>query len=418
MSNENKTIFIQIASYRDPELPPTVKDCIKNAKYPERLRFGICRQYAREDKGIDGLLDYQDDDRFSIMNVNYKKAQGVCWARNKIQDMYKGEDYVLQLDSHHRFVKDWDEKTINDLESLRSEHPKPILTAYLPSYDPEQKSSKVMLPWEMRFDRFLPQGPAMPKPETIDDHKAHDKPVRAYMLSGHFIFTNGDFFDKVPYDPELYFHGEEISLAIRAFTHGYDLFAPHRLLAWHHYTREGSKRHWDDVGDWGDKNSKSFERYRKLVKIDKSKPGELGEHGLGKERTLKQYIKYSGIDVTNKRIHKANLDRQRAPMKYKPGKYQSGFCKKIRYCIDLFKGAVPLNDYTVWVTAFRDMEGNEIHRKDLSPREITALKSDKDQFCRIWVEFESPTEPVEWMVWPHSESKEWCDQIVNKIEVG
>jgi hypothetical protein len=38
-------IFIQIASYRDPELTPTIKSCLENAKYPENLVFGICRQY-------------------------------------------------------------------------------------------------------------------------------------------------------------------------------------------------------------------------------------------------------------------------------------------------------------------------------------------------------------------------------------
>ena len=37
-------IFVQIASYRDPELIPTIQDCIEKAKYPEDLTFGICWQ--------------------------------------------------------------------------------------------------------------------------------------------------------------------------------------------------------------------------------------------------------------------------------------------------------------------------------------------------------------------------------------
>ena len=37
-------IFVQIASYRDPELLPTIRDCIDKAKYPENLTFGICLQ--------------------------------------------------------------------------------------------------------------------------------------------------------------------------------------------------------------------------------------------------------------------------------------------------------------------------------------------------------------------------------------
>jgi hypothetical protein len=38
----NNLIFVQIASYRDPELVPTIKDCISKAKNPENLVFGIC----------------------------------------------------------------------------------------------------------------------------------------------------------------------------------------------------------------------------------------------------------------------------------------------------------------------------------------------------------------------------------------
>jgi hypothetical protein len=45
-----KTIFIQIASYRDPELLPTLKSCIENAKWPKNLRFCIAWQHSEEDE--------------------------------------------------------------------------------------------------------------------------------------------------------------------------------------------------------------------------------------------------------------------------------------------------------------------------------------------------------------------------------
>lgn len=421
--SKDKSIFISIASYRDPELEPTIKSIIDNAKYKDRLNIKIIRQFTEEDNGSDDPVAYRDNPLVEIIDTPHNQSNGVCKIRSDLQKMYNGEDYILQLDSHHRFIKNWDVEIIKDLELLKkvNKDDKPILTAYLPSYEPGKPKESINLPWEMRFDRFLPQGPAMPKPETIDDHKELSKPVRAYMLSGHFIFADGKYYEDVLYDPGFYFHGEEISLAIRAYTHGYNLYHPHRLLAWHQYTRAGSKRHWDDSKQWDDLNSKSFARYRKLVKIDKCKKGELGKYGLGTERTLNQYIRYSGIDVTNKMIHKENLARQRAPMKYKKGEYKPGFCKKIRYCIDLYKGAVPLDDYDVWVTAFIDANGEEIHRKDYPAGEIKMLKKsveNDDNFYKIWTEFEAPTEPVEWLVWPHSESKDWCDRIVNKIQVA
>ena len=40
------TIFVQIASYRDPQLLPTLKDMLDKAKYPDNLRIGISWQHA------------------------------------------------------------------------------------------------------------------------------------------------------------------------------------------------------------------------------------------------------------------------------------------------------------------------------------------------------------------------------------
>jgi Glycosyltransferase (GlcNAc) len=42
-------IFVSIAAYRDPELVPTVRDCLATAAHPDQLRFGICWQHGSED---------------------------------------------------------------------------------------------------------------------------------------------------------------------------------------------------------------------------------------------------------------------------------------------------------------------------------------------------------------------------------
>ena len=50
-------IFIQVASYRDPQLIPTIKSALENAKKPNNLVFGIARQYHEDDK-FDNLDEY------------------------------------------------------------------------------------------------------------------------------------------------------------------------------------------------------------------------------------------------------------------------------------------------------------------------------------------------------------------------
>jgi hypothetical protein len=126
------TIFIQIASYRDPELLPTLKDCIDKAKYPENLRFGIAWQHCLEDEW-DNLDEYKDDSRFKIIDIDYKDSKGACWARNKIQQEYNDEKYTLQLDSHHRFIQDWDDELIQIIEQLQLKgHEKPFINILYP----------------------------------------------------------------------------------------------------------------------------------------------------------------------------------------------------------------------------------------------------------------------------------------------
>ena len=56
--NRKSTILIHLPAYREPELIPTIEDALKQAKYPERLHFGICRQYEPSDK-FDDLTKYK-----------------------------------------------------------------------------------------------------------------------------------------------------------------------------------------------------------------------------------------------------------------------------------------------------------------------------------------------------------------------
>ena len=92
-----ESIFIQIPSYRDPELLPTLKSLLDNAIHPERLTFGICHQFHPDDTW-DTLDSYKDDSRFRILSIPWDESRGLCWARHQIQKLWKGEKWTLQLD--------------------------------------------------------------------------------------------------------------------------------------------------------------------------------------------------------------------------------------------------------------------------------------------------------------------------------
>lgn len=411
-------IFISIASYRDPELIPTIENCIKNADNPRNLLFGISREYSKED-GFDDLSKYKKRKTFNIIETPYKKSLGVCSARSKIQSFYDKEEYYFQLDSHHRFVKGWDtklKKTLKDL--IKSGSSKPLLSSYLPSYDPDEKNeNRLNDVWRTYIDRFMPEGPIFIFPESIQNWSRFG-PEKARFLSGHFIFTLGSFCEEVPYDPNLYFHGEESSLAVRAFTWGYDLYHLHRPWVWHHYTRKGKSRHWDDVAKWNDLNKKSFQRYRKLLGMDGLKRSNFKKYGLGKIRSLKDYEKYAGIRFKDRNVHQHTFDRKQPPTPFKSkAEYEKGFVSEFKYCIDIHKPTFTEKDYDVWVMAFKNSSGQEMIRLDANENEVSnLLNSDpNDEFVRFWRKFQTSEIPKSWLVWPHSKSKGWMPIIEGEV---
>ena len=409
-------IFIQIASYRDPQLIPTLKDCIAKAKNPKNLVFCICWQHDE----TENLDQYKDDPRFKIIDVPFQDSKGACWARNSIQQRYDNEEYTLQLDSHHRFVDNWDDELINMIKDLKKKgYKKPLLTGYIPSFDPENDPAvRVQIPWKMNFDRFIPEGAVFFLPASIDDFKDRTEPVPARFYSAHFCFTLGKFCKEVPHDPEYYFHGEEISIAARAFTCGYDLFHPHKVVAWHEYTRKGRTKQWDDDKKWCDRNNHCHAKNRKLFGMDgETRAIDFGVYGFGDVRTLEQYEAYSGLRFKDRSVQQYTLDNNLAPNPQYDNieEYDKSFLKIFKHCIDIRYEQVPEKDYDFWVVALHAENGDTIYRKDATPDDIQRYMNDPDKYCKIFVECQTDIKPDNWVVWPHSISKDWCERIAGKI---
>jgi hypothetical protein len=321
-----------------------------------------------------------------------------------------------------RFEKNWDEICINMITDLQAKgHTKPLLTGYVPSFDPDNDpASRVKEPWRMVFDRFIPEGAIFFLPEVIPGHKNLRRPVTARFYSAHFCFTLGQFAKEVQHDPLYYFHGEEISIAVRAYTHGYDLFHPHKIVCWHEYTRKGRTKQWDDDKAWVDKNTSSHKRNRKLFSMDGEvyNPEEFGIFSFGTERTLKDYEKYSGISFGKRAIQQYTINKQDPPNPYNyetEEEWENSFSRVFKHCIDVGFSQVPETDYDFWVVAFHNEKDETIFRKDADINEINRMKMDPDGYCKVWREFQTADQPKYWVVWPYSKSKGWCDRITGNL---
>jgi hypothetical protein len=121
-----------------------------------------------------------------------------------------------------------------------------------------------------------------------------DRPGRQAFVAAGFLFTRGCFAVDVAYDPDIYFAGEEITLAVRAYTHGYDLWYPNDNVAWHWYNHP-SPLHWDDHDDHAALATAGRHRVRRVLAGDPS----LGRFGLGHRRSIASWEHLAGIRVSD-----------------------------------------------------------------------------------------------------------------------
>lgn len=397
------TIFIQIASYRDPELVPTISDSLKKASYPDRLRYGICWQHAKEDKW-DNLDAYTSDPRFRIMDVPWKESKGLGWARHRTQTLWKGETYTLQIDSHHRFIQGWDEELITMFHQTGSK--KPIITSYAAPYTPGEPLVDTT-PYKMVGTTFSSYGTILFYPHAIHNANTLTQPIPGRFVSGHFFFTLGQHCHEYKYDPEIYFAGDEISLSIRSFTLGYDIFHPHKVVLWHEYIRSKSKKHWDDFDANSKQNGKTDEAWHELDEKSKARLRQmlreednnvnLGLYSLGHVRSHADYEHYAGISFKHRKLHPNTMAGIPPPVNVPVEEWLKG---EQKYTLPLRLPSSPgLFDY-IYI-GIETKEG-----KDLYHQQITNYQP------IITVEFTSTEIPYKWIFWPFRGSWQTKTEIV------
>jgi hypothetical protein len=130
--DEKQTIFLAIASYRDPECSLTAESVFARAKHPERLRLAIVDQQREGDLSCrppsENLCRTSPDNILcgyigQIDYIEYPSALmvGPVFARHLANRMYRGEYFAMQVDSHVRFVANWDEDLIDQWTSTGNE---------------------------------------------------------------------------------------------------------------------------------------------------------------------------------------------------------------------------------------------------------------------------------------------------------
>lgn len=307
-------IFVSIAAFCDPWLLLTVRDACAKAAHPERLVFAVFEQDVRS----------READLLAITNLcgatlRYRQAhpvqsRGVCWARAGIGEMYLGEEWLLQIDSHMFFEPHWDELLLAQHAELRQHSPKPIITCYPWAFEiidgepvvPQAPSANTTLVMRPVPDARLSADSATMMFRT--EHVFERRPIRGCHVAGGFLFAGGDLLTAVPYDPLLYFHGEEQSLALRAWTRGWDIWHMPHIPVYHLYKRphtENRSHHWHP--EW--EAQREVKHHQRLARAEErladllyERRKDLGDFGLGADRSLDDYAVFSGIDYRRRSV--------------------------------------------------------------------------------------------------------------------
>lgn len=295
MKIEN-SIYLAIASYMDTELIDTVFSALSKAKNPNNIFISICSQ-DDDDKhpNLEGIFSTFNVLGYDYIKMHHNDSTGVGLARSKTQislsDKY---EYYIQVDSHTQFAENWDSILIDEYKSHEEFWGgKIILTAYPIGYEYTEYgnitmpnslgSSVVRIKYCKNQDLvYEPKYRDWDGDETYGDY-------HGYFCAG-FAFGRSEYFIEVPYDPEIYFNGEEQTMSIRFYCKDIKLIAPKKIYIFHHYKGDRRNRNWEKTEKWQEYDRLGKERLAQFFMVN-----DLGVYGI---TDLTKYAEWIGKFVT------------------------------------------------------------------------------------------------------------------------
>lgn len=368
---DDDSVFLSLAAFREHLLKDTMVYAFDNAKYPDKLFIGAVVQNCFGKVNPDGTIDasgipcktgrqvtgknkngndmtkvsdapidmngieefctdpkykkYCDAGQVRVVYVHETESLGPAMARYHASKLWGGETFFAQTDSHLEFAVEWDEKYRDEIKAARS-YPKAVLSSYPPGFSPGAGNTVRETPGARLC--FCETKVEDPNPIVrINTGRSYDgsepRPTQIPFIAAGFFFTRAEFLVDVPFDPFLpwCFMGEEIALSMRAWTHGWDIYAPRKNLIAHQYRpgRMGLPKFWGTVGRLYGRAGMNTKLQGSVIKrikhmvgypdatLEKIKEGKLefvleslDQYGLGTTRTKEEYMKFAGLEVDEK----------------------------------------------------------------------------------------------------------------------
>ena len=309
MNTTAPTLFVAIASYCDPLLAFTLRSAYSQASDPSRLRFGVVEQaLPGQQLRLDAAWAQQQVRWARLSAVD---ARGPCWARALGMTLYQGEDWYFQVDSHTWFEPGWDQRLLQWAAHCASINPRCLISCYPNPFRMDGGEPFATVVSRQVLAHAVIGGQAFDADHPVLMFEgvpvASDAPVPGFHVGGGCLLAPGRVVQALPYDPFLFFHGEEQAFALRAWTHGWDIFHIPGMPIYHLYHQPGQAprpMHWSaEVDALRAVRSATLIRAANRRLADLLWHGaDLGCYGLGPVRSLADYAKFSGIDYAGRQI--------------------------------------------------------------------------------------------------------------------
>jgi [Skp1-protein]-hydroxyproline N-acetylglucosaminyltransferase len=272
---EDESVFISLAAFREHLLGQTLRSAFGQAKNPDKLFVGAIIQncfgiehtcktgmqvIGKNKQGRDmtkisdappdanGIEEFCQDEEFKkycesgqirVVYMRDTDALGPAVARYFASKLWGGETFFMQVDSHLEFAKEWDEKYIEEVKVAKN-YPKAVLSMYPPGFQTfgeyEGGTGGPRL-CTCTFSDSLVEHQII-RINTGGRCTGHEpRPTQIAFIAAGFFFARAEFLMDVPFDPFLpwCFMGEEIALSMRAWTAGWNIYAPRINLIAHQY---------------------------------------------------------------------------------------------------------------------------------------------------------------------------------------
>ena len=261
--DHTSTIFVPIAACNEYLIELTIKSALSMSSNPERIFFGVFNNILQKEKSLWDNPFFTDNAQIFYTEILTPAPMGTGFGRMNASLLANQDyDYVLQIDSHTVFTKDWDLKLIENFNKVKeiAQTDKIILSAIPrgnlyykienrdvllsheeafvdwgnPEIDPYTNNYHEMVEYklskpEIRYDgiqgnHFEELNVSVPITYGSPIFGEEDYP-EINCIHASIVFFQYSVIREVLHDPADTFNGDQINQGLRLLSRGYRIFS-------------------------------------------------------------------------------------------------------------------------------------------------------------------------------------------------